>query len=67
MASPAHVANIGARGATRRARNGYVWLVGAIVAALILIATGAPRALRLALLVPFGAAAIGLLQAREKT
>ena len=61
------VPNIGAKGTTRRRRNGYVWLVLGIIAAIALIISGAPRAARLTLIIPFGLAALGLLQAREKT
>jgi uncharacterized membrane protein (UPF0136 family) len=62
-----HIANIDDRGARRRALGGIVWLVVAVVATAALLATHAPRAYRLALVVPFALAALGWLQAREKT
>jgi hypothetical protein len=62
-----HVANIGERGALRRRKSGIAWLVLAIVIAVALFAFGAPRVARLALVVPFGLAAVGFLQAKEKT
>ena len=67
MTPAERVANIGVSGATRRRRNGYVWLVAAIVASVALIASNAERSWRVLLVIPFGLAAIGLLQAREKT
>lgn len=62
-----HIANIGERGARRRALGGIVWLAAGAVAAVALVATHAPRPYRLALVVPFTLAAMGWLQAREKT
>jgi hypothetical protein len=62
-----HVANIGARGARRRRNSGIVWLVIAFAIAAAMFVYDAPRVARLALVVPFGLAAIGLLQAKEKT
>lgn len=62
-----HIANIGERGARRRARGGIVWLVVGLVATVALVATHAPRLYRLAVVVPFTLAALGWLQAREKT
>jgi len=61
------VENIVERGARRRQRTGVVWLVIAIVGATLLVWLGEPRWWRLALVVPFGLAAIGFLQARERT
>ena len=61
------VANIGDHGARRRGRTGIVWLVIAIAASVVLVLTDTPRYCRLALIVPFGFAVNGLLQAREKT
>ena len=61
------IENIGHRGIHRRRMGGIVWLVVSLVAAALLIAFGAPRAWRLTLVIPFALAAIGLLQAREKT
>jgi hypothetical protein len=62
-----HVANIGDRGVRRRRRAGFVWLVIAVVAATALVLTDVPRYWRLLLIIPFGLAANGFLQAREKT
>ena len=62
-----HIPNIGPRGARRRRRGGIMWLVVAMVAFVGLLVTGAPRAARLALVIPFGLAAISFLQARQKT
>lgn len=62
-----HIPNIGSRGARRRRRGGIVWLVVAAAAFVALLATGAPRAARLLLVSPFGLAATGFLQARQKT
>lgn len=59
--------NIGARGIRRRGRMGVVWLVLGIIVAITLVATRAPHGWRLLVILPFTAAAIGFLQAREKT
>jgi hypothetical protein len=67
IASREHVANIGEGGATRRRHNGYAWVAIAAVAYTALLVLHAPRWSRLLLVLPIGAAAIGLLQAREKT
>ena len=61
------IANITQRGADRRRLGGYVWLAIGIVAAVALVLMHAPRPTRAALVIPFGLAAMGLLQAREKT
>ena len=61
------VANIGERGARRRRTIGMVWAVIAVVATIALATSDAPRSWRLLLVVPFGLAANGFLQAREKT
>lgn len=61
------VANIGERGALRRRKGGIAWLVVTIVLVAALFALDAPRVARLALVVPFGLAAVGFLQAKEKT
>ena len=61
------IANIGAVGVRRRRVGGYVWLVVGVAASVALVLTGAPRLTRLSLAIPFGLAALGLLQAREKT
>jgi hypothetical protein len=62
-----HVANIGERGARRRARGGIVWIVLGVAAFAVLLGTHAPRWSRFVLVVPFSLAALGWLQAREKT
>jgi hypothetical protein len=62
-----HVPNIGTRGARRRRRSGVVWGLVAVVAFVSLLTTGAPREARLLLVIPFGLAATGFLQARQKT
>ena len=62
-----HIPNIGTRGAGRRRRGGIVWLIVAAVASVALVGIGAPREARLLLAIPLGIAAIGFLQARQKT
>jgi hypothetical protein len=62
-----HVDNIGERGARRRRLIGWMWTVVTVVAVIALVAARAPRAARLFLALPVGLAAIGFLQAREKT
>jgi uncharacterized membrane protein len=62
-----HVANIGERGALRRRKAGIVWLVLAIAVIAVMFAFDAPRVARLALVIPFGLAAVGFLQAKAKT
>jgi hypothetical protein len=64
---PARIANIGPKGARRRRRGGVAWLIVAVAAFAIMLAAGAPRATRLLLAIPFGLAATGFLQARQKT
>jgi hypothetical protein len=61
------VENITDVGIRRRFRHGVVFAIVAIVAAVILIATGPPRWTRLLLFFPIALAANGFLQAREKT
>jgi hypothetical protein len=61
------VANIGPRGARRRRRGGIAWLIVSVVAFAVMLAMGAPREARLLLAIPFGLAAAGFLQARQKT
>jgi hypothetical protein len=63
----ARVANIGPRGVRRRRRGGVAWLIVAVVAFGVMLAMGAPRVTRLLLVLPFGLAATGFLQARQKT
>jgi len=62
-----HVDNIGERGARIRRRTGWVWTAVTVVAVTSLIDAHAPRAARLFVTLPVGLAAIGFLQAREKT
>ncbi|MDB4877235.1 MAG: hypothetical protein JWM41_3681 [Gemmatimonadetes bacterium] len=62
-----NIANIGEGGARRRRLGGFVWLGLAVAALIVMVAVGVPRPYRLVLLLPFGAAAAGFLQAREKT
>ncbi len=61
------VENIGEQGAQRRRKGGLVWLALSGVAIVLLVITHAPRPARLLIAIPVGLAAIGLLQAREKT
>jgi hypothetical protein len=62
-----HVDNIGELGARRRRRGGLVWVAVAGIGVVLLIVTNAPRPMRLLLAIPIGLAAVGFLQAREKT
>ncbi|HET9729459.1 MAG TPA: hypothetical protein VF785_14600 [Gemmatimonadaceae bacterium] len=62
-----HIANIGERGARRRRRGGIMWLVVSVAAFALMLVMGAPREARLLLAIPFGLAATGFLQARQKT
>lgn len=62
-----HVDNIGERGARIRRRTGWIWTAVTVVAIIALVATRAPRGARLFLAGPVALAAIGFLQAREKT
>jgi hypothetical protein len=67
MRASDRIANIGPRGARRRRRGGIAWLIVAAIAFGAMLATGAPRGVRLLLAIPFGLAAAGFLQARQKT
>lgn len=67
MASTEHVSNIGDRGARRRKGSGVVWLIVAIALVVVLLLIGAPRWARLTVGIPVGLAAVGFLQARERT
>ena len=67
MSRPEHVANIGDRGARRRRMSGVVWLLVTIGLLIALLVFGASRWTRLAIALPAGMAAIGFLQARERT
>jgi hypothetical protein len=64
---PGHIANIGERGARRRLLGGLVWLVVGMAAWIVLLLRHAPESWSFALVVPFTLAAVGWLQAREKT
>jgi hypothetical protein len=64
---PQHVDNIEERGARRRRLGGWVWVGVAAAVAIVFAITHAPRASRLVLAVPVALAALGFLQAREKT
>ena len=65
--APVCVENIGAAERRRRARFGALTLVVALVLAALLILSGADRAWRLVLFIPFAAAGTGFFQAYEKT
>ena len=62
-----HIENIGERGARRRRRGGFVWLAIGIVAWVTLLVRHVPANWAFLLVVPFTLAAVGFLQAREKT
>ncbi|HEX8140459.1 MAG TPA: hypothetical protein VF544_23035 [Pyrinomonadaceae bacterium] len=61
------LSNIGPREQRKRRAMGTVALVAGAGLALALVATDAPRALRLLIFFPIWLAALGLFQAREKT
>lgn len=44
-----------------------MWLVVSVAAFALMLVMGAPREARLLLAIPFGLAATGFLQARQKT
>ncbi len=67
MASVDRVENIGARGAIRRRRSGVFWVVLAVAGLIVLLVVDAPRWTRLMTGIPAGLAAMGFLQARERT
>lgn len=60
-------ANIGERERRKRRVMGLVALTVGVAAAFVLVASDAPRALRLVVFLPVWIAGLGLLQAREKT
>jgi fatty acid desaturase len=60
------IPNIGERGRQRRQRSAIVWMVVALVAAVVLL-RHAPAGWYLLLFVPFTLAALGWFQARERT
>ena len=61
------IANITERGAIRRRRSGIAWLVVSAILLSILLHLGMSHWMRLVLAVPLTLAAIGFLQAHEKT
>jgi hypothetical protein len=61
------VANIGPRGVRRRRIGGVVWLVIGVAAAGWMVARVVPGAAYVLLAIPFTMAALGFLQARERT
>lgn len=61
------VTNLADRGVRQRRTLGIVWLVISLVATGSLLVFHAPRVWRLALVVPFALAAVGFLQAHERT
>jgi len=62
-----HIANIGARGQRRRRLGGLFWLLIALASSAWFLVHDVPLLWYLALVVPFTLAAIGELQARQKT
>ncbi len=65
--APLCVENIGPRERSKRARYGAGMLVVGFILTGVLIASGADRAWRLALFLPFAAAGTGFFQSYEKT
>jgi hypothetical protein len=61
------IANVTDAGARRRRLGGIIWLVIALAALAGMVVTKSPHSWRAFLLLPFGLAAAGFLQAREKT
>jgi hypothetical protein len=59
--------NIGERERRKRRMLGMVALVVGVAIAFVLVATSAPRLLRLVVFFPIWIAGLGLLQSREKT
>ncbi|MBI4502309.1 MAG: hypothetical protein HY700_14260 [Gemmatimonadetes bacterium] len=59
--------NIGPRGRASRLRAGVAAFVVGAALAVLLIATGLPRAWRLTLFIPLLIGALGFFQARDKT
>ena len=62
-----HIPNIGASGQRRRRLGGLFWLLLALASSAWFLVHDVPLAWYVALLVPFTLAAIGELQARQKT
>jgi len=67
MAMTEQVTNLADRGVRQRRTMGMIWLVISFIATGALIVFGAPRVWRLVLIVPFALAAVGLIQAQERT
>ena len=68
MTGPAgHLANIGPRGRRRRLVIGAAAIGVGLVALLALLLSGVDRSWRVALVVPFWAGALGILQAQGHT
>lgn len=61
------IANLGPRERAKRLRYGIVFAVIALVGAFASLATGAPRSVRLLLILPFWVAGSGIFQYLEKT
>jgi hypothetical protein len=59
--------NIGEREQRKRRMMGVVALTVGVAIAFVLVATSAPRLLRLVVFFPIWIAGLGLLQSREKT
>jgi hypothetical protein len=64
---PEDISNISATGIRRRRNMGIAWAIVAIVGAVAAIATDAPQSWRVILALPIALAAVGLLQAYERT
>jgi hypothetical protein len=60
-------ANLGPKGRRRRLVTGAVALAAGIAALVVLLLSGAGRGWRVALVVPFWAGALGVLQAQGHT
>ena len=61
------VTNLAERGVRQRRTMGVIWLVISLIATGSLIVFDAPRVWRLALVIPFALAAVGFIQAQERT
>jgi hypothetical protein len=59
--------NIAERGARRRRNGGIAWAIIGAIAAVVLVARHLPATALLVLAFPFALAALGFLQARERT
>ena len=59
--------NLGAGGRRQRLRMGIVVMAVAVLGGALMLAGSVPRGARLALLLPFYAGAVGLLQYRDHT